>query len=77
MKGFPLALFAENTAELELLVGGNLECTQNGCKKTVEKKENNFHNTCMKYATFCACRTRRKMNYFRSMVENNISYALL
>ena len=27
MEGFPLALVAENTPMLELLVGGNLECT--------------------------------------------------
>ena len=26
VKGFPLALVAENTPKLELLVGGNLEC---------------------------------------------------
>ena len=32
MEGFPLALAAENTPMLELLVGGNLECINNGQK---------------------------------------------
>ena len=31
MEGFPLALVAENTPMLELLVGGSLECTFESC----------------------------------------------